>query len=35
MGYLDYLGMEHKKADTKMRENIGKAQIDVSVTPPK
>jgi len=35
MGYLDYLGMENKKADTKMRENIGKMQIDVSAKPPK
>jgi len=33
IGYFDYLNMENKKADTKMRENIGNMQIDVSAKP--
>ena len=35
MGYFDFLNAENKKADTKMRENIGGMQIDISATPPK
>jgi len=33
LGYMDYIGLENKIADTKMRENIGKMQIDVSAKP--
>ena len=33
MGYFDYLNAENRKADTKMRENIGGMQIDVSAKP--
>ena len=33
MGYLDYLNMENKIADTKMRGNIGNAQMNVSIKP--
>ena len=35
MGYMDYLNLENKKADTLMRENIGTAQMDVSIKPGK
>ena len=35
LGYMDYLNLENKKADTKMRENIGNMQIDVSAKPSK
>ena len=35
LGYIDYLNLENKKADTKMRENIGNMQIDVSAKPAK
>jgi len=35
MGYFDYLNAEFRKADTKMRENIGGMQIDVSAKPAK
>ena len=35
LGYLDYISLENKVADTKMRENIGKMQIDVSAKPGK
>ncbi|MCL2372721.1 MAG: flotillin-like protein FloA [Defluviitaleaceae bacterium] len=34
MGYLDYINLENKKADTKMRESIGGMQIDISAKPP-
>ena len=33
MGYMDFLAMENKKADTKMREQIGSMNIDVSARP--
>jgi len=35
LGYMDYLNLENKKADTKMRESIGSMQIDVTATPVK
>ena len=35
LGYLDFLGMENKKADTKMRQGIGNMSIDVSARPGK
>jgi uncharacterized protein YqfA (UPF0365 family) len=34
IGVADYLELQNKKADTQMRENIGKARMDVSITPP-
>ena len=33
MGYMDFINMENRKADTKMRGNIGNMQIDVSAKP--
>ena len=33
LGYMDYLSVENKKADTRMRDNIGNMQIDVSAKP--
>ena len=33
-GYMDYINLENKKADTKMKESIGNMQIDVSAKPP-
>ncbi|MCL2498971.1 MAG: flotillin-like protein FloA [Defluviitaleaceae bacterium] len=33
MGYMDYINLENRKADTLMRTNIGTAQMDVSVKP--
>ena len=33
LGYMDYVNLENKLADTLMRENIGKMQIDVSAKP--
>ena len=33
LGFMDYLNLQNKKADTKMRENIGNMQIDVSAKP--
>ena len=33
MGYMDFINIENRKADTKMRENIGGMQIDVSAKP--
>ena len=33
MGYLDYINLQNKVADTTMRENIGNMQIDVSARP--
>jgi uncharacterized protein YqfA (UPF0365 family) len=35
MGFLDYINMENKQADTKMRENIGGMEIDMSARPAK
>jgi len=35
IGVMDYLNMENRKADTKMRENFGAMQIDVTATPVK
>ncbi|MCL2604908.1 MAG: flotillin-like protein FloA [Defluviitaleaceae bacterium] len=35
MGYMDYINLENRKADTQMRANIGTAQMDVSVKPGK
>ena len=35
MGYMDYISLQNKQADTKMRENIGSMQIDVSAKPVK
>jgi uncharacterized protein YqfA (UPF0365 family) len=33
MGYMDFLNVENKKADTKMRDSIGGMQIDLSAKP--
>jgi len=33
LGYMDYLNLENKKADTKMKEMIGNMKVDVSATP--
>jgi len=33
MGYMDYINLENRKADTLMRENIGNMNIDVSARP--
>ena len=33
MGYMDFINLENRKADTKMRENIGGMQIEVSAKP--
>ena len=33
MGYMDFLNIENKKADTKMRDSIGGMQIDLSAKP--
>ena len=33
LGFMDYLNLQNKKADTKMRESIGNMQIDVSAKP--
>ena len=33
LGYMDYLNLENKKADTKMRGNIGNMQVEVSAKP--
>ncbi len=30
MGYMDYLNVENKKADTKMRDGLGNLQVEVS-----
>ena len=35
LGYMDFLNLENKKADTKMREKIGDMNIDISATQPK
>jgi len=35
LGYMDYINLENKKADTKMRDNIGGMQIDISAKPVK
>ena len=35
LGYMDYLNLENKKADTKMRESIGNMQVEVSAKPAK
>jgi uncharacterized protein YqfA (UPF0365 family) len=35
LGYMDFINLENKKADTLMRSNIGTAQMDVSVKPGK
>ena len=35
MGYLDFINLENKKADTLMRENIGNMQVDISAKPVK
>ena len=35
MGYLDYINLENKQADTRMRDNIGNMQIDISAKPTK
>jgi len=34
MGYMDFVNLENRKADTKMRESIGEMQIDISATKP-
>jgi len=34
MGFMDYIKMQNTQADTKMRENIGGMQMDISVKPP-
>ena len=35
LGYMDYLNLENKKADTKMRESIGNMQMEMKATPVK
>ena len=35
LGYMDFLNLENKKADTKMRENIGSMQVEFSAKPTK
>ena len=35
MGFMDYINMQNRQADTKMRENIGGMQIDLSAKPVK
>jgi len=35
MGFMDYINMQNKQADTKMRENIGGMQIEMSAKPVK
>ena len=35
LGYMDYLNLENKKADTKMRENFGNAHVEMSARPVK
>jgi len=35
MGFMDYVNMQNKQADTKMRENIGGMQIEMSAKPVK
>jgi len=35
LGYMDYLNLENKKADTKMRENLASAHMEMSVKPVK
>jgi uncharacterized protein YqfA (UPF0365 family) len=30
LGYMDYLNVENKKADTKMRDNLGNINMEVS-----
>ena len=35
LGYMDYLNLENKKADTKMRDKIGNMQMEMSMTPVK
>ncbi|MCL2852302.1 MAG: flotillin-like protein FloA [Defluviitaleaceae bacterium] len=32
-GYMDYIGLQNKMADTKMREKIGNMQVDISAKP--
>ena len=34
MGYMDHINLENRKADTKMRQNIGNMGFDVSARPP-
>jgi uncharacterized protein YqfA (UPF0365 family) len=31
MGYMDYLNVENKKADTRMRDGIGNMQVEATV----
>ena len=33
MGYMDFVNLENRKADTKMRESFGNMQIDLSAKP--
>jgi len=35
LGYMDYLNLENKKADTTMRENLGTAHMEMSIKPVK
>jgi len=35
MGFMDYINMQNRQADTKMKENIGGMQIEMSATPVK
>ncbi|MCL1998031.1 MAG: flotillin-like protein FloA [Turicibacter sp.] len=35
LGYMDYLNMEHTKADTRMRDSFGNMQVEVSAKPVK
>ena len=35
MGFMDYIEMQNKQADTKMRENIGGMQVEMSAKPVK
>ena len=33
MGFMDYVALQNKQADTKMREKIGNMQVDISAKP--
>jgi len=35
IGYMDYINLENRQADTKMRENIGNMHFDISARPGK
>ena len=35
MGFMDYVNMQNRQADTKMKENIGNMQVEMTATPVK